>query len=72
MAWGSSVLCVPAIDLDNETLFNEYQNDFPSTSDEETDQQKHVSVNTNQDSNPIPTLPPMVNVNNVNECVTMY
>ena len=50
---------------DNDVSFNDNLNDVTSISDEETSQQQHVGPNTTADGYPTPTLPPMINVNNV-------
>ena len=61
-----SELHVTMEDSDNKSSFDDsLLNELPSMSDEDTEKQGHVPYTDYQDSDPIPTLPPMINVNNV-------
>ena len=53
-------------DSDNESyLDDDLLNQLPSMSDEDIVNQRHVPDTDNEENNTIPTLPPMINVNNV-------
>ena len=54
------------VDTDSEISLNEYLNGLTSSSSEERiDQLDHVEPNSSPDGNHIPTLPPMINENNI-------
>ena len=66
MSCDSSLPSDPIIESDHEDSLNEYLNDFNSSSSEEiTEGVDHAEPNTISDGNHIPTLPPMINENNV-------
>ena len=66
MACEPSELCMAMEDSDNESSFDQYLlNELPSTSDEDTEKQRHVSVVNYEENDSIPTLPHMSNLNDV-------
>ena len=60
----------PTIESDSERSLNEYLNEYLNgftsfSSDERIDQLDHVEPNSQPHGNRIPTLPPMINENNI-------
>ena len=50
---------------DNDVSLNDLLDDVTSISGEETSHQQYVAPNNTTTGNPTPTVPPMVNLNNI-------